>query len=146
MCLHTSLINLLNANNSQMSSNGGSELLYSQEQVNTYLSYISFPVAKYKPVTPETARSEYGLTYISALQKYQLSHVPFENLILHYSKERQVSLDKDDLFEKVVGAKNGRGGYCMENNKFFGTILRTMGFEIVPIGARVLLSGGSGGW
>ena len=129
-----------------MSSNVGSELLYTKEQINAYLSYISFPIVKYRAVTTETARTEYGLTYLSVLQKYQLSHVPFENLILHYSRERQVSLDKDDLFNKIVGSKNGRGGYCMENNKFFGTVLRTMGFEVVPNGARVLLSGGSGGW
>lgn len=129
-----------------MSSNGGSELLYTKEQINAYLSYISFPIVKYRAVTTKTAHTEYGLTYLSVLQKYQLSHVPFENLILHYSGERQVSLDKDDLFNKIVGSKNGRGGYCMENNKLFGTVLRTMGFEVVPIGARVLLSGGSGGW
>jgi arylamine N-acetyltransferase len=65
---------------------------------------------------------------------------------LHYSKERHISLDKEDLFRKIVGSKNGRGGYCMENNTLFGIVLKALGFEVVATGARVLLSGGSGGW
>ena len=130
----------------QMSTKGGSEAFYTREQIDAYLSYISFPVTKHKAITPESSRTEGGLTYLSALQKCQLSNVPFENLLLHYSKERLISIDKDDLFEKIVASKNGRGGYCMENNTFFGTILKTMGFEVIPTGARVLLSGGSGGW
>jgi arylamine N-acetyltransferase len=130
----------------QMSVTGSAEVFYKREQIDTYLSYISFPVTKYKTITAESARTEEGLFYLSALQKYQLSHVPFENLLLHYSKEHFVSLDKDDLFEKVVASRNGRGGYCMENNTFFRTVLKTLGFEVIPTGARVLLSGGSGGW
>jgi arylamine N-acetyltransferase len=34
----------------------------------------------------------------------------------------------------------------MENNTLFGIVLKTLGFEVVATGARVLLSGGSGGW
>jgi arylamine N-acetyltransferase len=122
------------------------ETSYTWEQIEAYLSYISFPVTRYKTITPESALTEDGLTYLTALQKRQLSNVPFENLVLHYSKEHLVSIDKDDLFEKIVASKNGRGGYCMENNMFFGIILKTLGFEVIPTGARVLLSGGSGGW
>lgn len=129
----------------QMSSSGNRETLYSREQVNAYLSYIAFPVTKYT-ITPESACTEAGLEYLSALQKYQLSRVPFENLELHYSKEKHITIDPHDLFEKVVASKNGRGGYCMENNALFGTVLKTLGFEVIPTGARVLLSGGSGGW
>jgi arylamine N-acetyltransferase len=128
-----------------MSTKGSIETLYTREQIDSYFSYISFPVTKYN-ITPESSRTEGGLEYLSALQKYQLSRVPFENLELHYSKERHISLDQLDLFEKIVTSKNGRGGYCMENNTFFGTILKTLGFEVIPTGARVLLSGGSGGW
>lgn len=128
-----------------MSANGDSERLYSQEQIDSYLSYISFPVTKYT-ITPGSARTEDGLAYLSALQKYQLARVPFENLQLHYSQEHHISLDRDDIFEKIVNSRNGRGGYCMENNTFFGTVLKTLGFEVISTGARVLLSGGSGGW
>jgi arylamine N-acetyltransferase len=128
-----------------MSANGRHEMLYTQEQINSYLSYISFPVTKYT-ITPESARTKDGLAYLSVLQKYQLARVPFENLQLHYSKERHISLDIQDLFEKIVGCQGNRGGYCMENNTFFGTVLKTLGFEVISTGARVLLSGGSGGW
>jgi arylamine N-acetyltransferase len=78
------------------------------------------------------ARTEEGLFYLSALQKYQLSHVPFENLLLHYSKEHFVSLDNDDLFEKVVASRNGRGGYCMENSTFFRTVLKLLDSKSFP--------------
>lgn len=129
-----------------MSAKGSTEAFYTGEQIKAYLSYISFPVTKYKTITAESARIEDDLDYLSALQKYQLSHVPFENLLLHYSKERLISLDQDDLFEKIVASRNGRGGYCMQNNTFFGTVLQTLGFEVIPTGARVLLSGDPGGW
>lgn len=51
-----------------------------------------------------------------------------------------ISLDKEDLFEKIVTLE--RGGYCMENNLLFSTVLRTLGFEVVATGARV----GPNGW
>jgi len=119
--------------------------MYTRGQIDAYLSYIAFPVTKYK-ISPEIAKSHDGLAYLSALQKYQLARVPFENLELHYSKERHISLDPTDLFDKIVAPRNGRGGYCMENNALFGLVLRSLGFEVIPTGARVLLSGGDGGW
>jgi arylamine N-acetyltransferase len=128
-----------------MSTKGSKAILYTRDQIDDYFSYISFPVTNFN-ITPNSASTGEGLVFLSALQKYQLSRVPFENLALHYSKERHISLDQQDLFEKIVASKNGRGGYCMENNAFFGTVLKTLGFEVIPTGARVLLSGGSGGW
>ncbi len=121
--------------------------VYTDEQIDAYLSHIAFPKAKYGHITPADARTEAGLWYLSSLQKHQLAAVPFENLSLHYSKERIISLDKGDLFDKFVTSKNGRGGYCMENNLFFGTVLKTLGFDVVHTGARVYNSTGSGdGW
>lgn len=64
-----------------------------------------------------------------------MATVPFENLALHYSPHHSITLDPDFLFDKIVERK--RGGYCMENNCFFGTVLRTLGFTVVSIGARV---------
>lgn len=129
-----------------MSGQVQNDLCYTQEQIDAYLSYISFPIAKYRKITPETTQTEHGLAYLTALQKYQLAKVPFENLILHYSKDHRVSVDKDDIFEKIVGTKSGRGGYCMENNMFFGTVLKTMGFDVFAIGGRVLLESERPGW
>lgn len=42
--------------------------------------------------------------------------------------------------------QGGRGGYCMENNCFFGTILRSIGFDVYSAGARVKSPDGYGGW
>ena len=120
--------------------------VYRVEQVDAYLSRISFPVTKYKPISSTSARSEGGLEYLSAIQRYHLASVPFENLYLHYSKERVISLNKDDLFEKIVTSGSRRGGYCMEQNMLLGTMLRTMGFEVIPTGARIMVGGQTGGW
>lgn len=111
---------------------------YTPEQVNAYLSRISFPVNQYKPITLKTAGSTDGLHYLYGLQKYHLASIPFENLSLHYSQERVVSINKDDLFKKMVTSGSGRGGYCMEHNLLFGTILRSIGFEVISTGARVM--------
>lgn len=64
-----------------------------------------------------------------------MARVPFENLALHYSTHHNVILDLDFLFEKMV--TRGMGGYCMENNRFFATILRTLGYTVLSGGARV---------
>jgi len=77
------------------------------------------------------------------LQKYQLCKVPFENLSLHYSQTKLLSLEPDDLFEKIV--VRNRGGYCMEVNHFFGCMLKSMGFEVVSTGGRVYEEGGEAG-
>jgi arylamine N-acetyltransferase len=124
-------------------SSGG---LYTPEQIDTYLSYISFPITQHKTITQAVARTKEGLAYLSKLQLYHLVSVPFENLSLHYSSERVISLDIDDLYEKIVGSKTGRGGYCMEQNIFFGVVMRTLGYEVIPTGARVMTAGGVTGW
>jgi arylamine N-acetyltransferase len=121
--------------------------VYTDEQIDAYLSHIALPKAKYVHIAPADASTEAGFGYLSSLQKHQLATVPFENLSLHYSKERIVSLDREDLFDKFVTSKNGRGGYCMENNLFFGTVLKTLGFDVVHTGARVYnLTGNVDGW
>jgi arylamine N-acetyltransferase len=120
--------------------------VFTPQQLDNYLKKIYFPVTQYKTVTQATARTEEGLKYLSKLQIYHLASVPFENLSLHYSKERVISLDKDDLYKKIVGSQTGRGGYCMEQNIFFGVVMRTLGYEVIPTGARVMTPGGLTGW
>lgn len=92
----------------------------------------------------DVVRSKDGLQYLSSLQKYHLAAIPFENLSLHYSKEHTNSLNPDDLFEKIVIRK--KGGYCFESNSLFGVMLRSLGFDIVSVGARVTLVSPSAGW
>jgi len=64
-----------------------------------------------------------------------MARVPFENLVLHYSTHHSVILERDFLFDKMV--VRGKGGYCMENNLFFATVLRTLGYTVLAGGARV---------
>ncbi|KAH7364476.1 putative N-acetyltransferase family protein [Rhexocercosporidium sp. MPI-PUGE-AT-0058] len=119
---------------------------YTTEQINSYLSHISLSGKRFKPSVPEKPRSADALKYLSILQKCHLASIPFENLSLHYSQDRIISLDLEDLFEKMIGSKRGRGGYCMEQNLFFGTILKSLGFEVISTGARVMGSENYNGW
>lgn len=118
---------------------------YSPAQLESYLNHISFPTLKYPQISTTAAKTAKGLEYLSILQKHHLATVPFENLSLHYSSEKILYLGNDDLFEKIVVKK--RGGYCMENNQFFVTVLKGLGYEVVSVGARVFGADGlMGGW
>ncbi|KAH7140079.1 hypothetical protein B0J13DRAFT_557117 [Dactylonectria estremocensis] len=100
--------------------------MYTTQQVDQYLNYIGLPREQH----PEDA-----LQLLAELQKRQLERVPFENLSLHYSTQKVLSLEPNDLFQKIV--VRGRGGYCLENNNFFGAILRSLGFDSMYAAGRV---------
>ena len=118
---------------------------YSNQQITQYFERINFPEDK-RQYDVSTLKPADALTYLTLLQKHQLAEVPFENLTLHYSAHRQICLHPEELFKKVVLDKNGRGGYCMENNCLFGTLLRSLGFTIYSGGARVFDGGHWTGW
>jgi len=100
---------------------------YTKDQIARYLSAISFNTAAHGE-TP-------SLAHLTALVRHQLAAVPFESLSLHYSRTHRLSLDPQDLYTKIVGT--GRGGYCMEDNTFFGTVLRSLGYELISTGGRI---------
>ena len=107
------------------------------------------------------------LAHLTLLMKHQVLRVPFENLTLHYSWHRTVDVAPRHLFRKIVGEEErsplppgegeggqeeesdtprssfwgsggaGRGGYCMEVNSFFHTVLLSLGFDVYMAGARV---------
>ncbi|KXT09607.1 hypothetical protein AC579_7655 [Pseudocercospora musae] len=116
---------------------------YNTEQMQQYFKkiklpqqYLSSPVLK----DPSLASTkEHGLPLLRALHLHHLGNVPFENLELHYSAHRHISLNMDDLFDKFVtkGIRYGRGGRCMENNGFFGTALRSLGYDVRNCAGRV---------
>lgn len=116
---------------------------YSKEQLEIYFDRIKLP-SKHRssPVLsdPSLARTQaHGLPLIHALTRYHAAHVPFENLELHYSAHKTISLNMDELFEKFAarGLRYGRGGRCMENNGFFGTVLRSLGYDVRNCAGRV---------
>ncbi|KAK3303734.1 uncharacterized protein B0T15DRAFT_541080 [Chaetomium strumarium] len=111
--------------------------LYSNDQLRRYFEHIGlgsdFDLAQ-----------EPSLSLLTKLQTRHMVRVPFESLSLHYSRHRLLSLDPEDLFKKIV--ENGRGGYCMEVNAFFATVLRSLGFRLYSAGARVKGPSGYKGW
>ncbi|KAH0565856.1 hypothetical protein GP486_000753 [Trichoglossum hirsutum] len=100
--------------------------MYSPDQLTKYLTHISFPVGEH---------AELSLSYLTELQKRHRAKVPFENLSLHYSKTHLLSLDPQDIYKKIVD--RNMGGYCMEQNTFFGTVLQSLGFTLFFTGGRV---------
>jgi len=70
---------------------------------------------------------------LHALQKQHLLNIPFENLDIHY--KTTIELDLPKIFEKVVNKK--RGGFCYELNGLFYELLRTIGFNVKMVSARV---------
>ncbi|KXJ89988.1 hypothetical protein Micbo1qcDRAFT_73249 [Microdochium bolleyi] len=101
---------------------------------------------------------EEDLAYLTLLMKHQLVRVPFENLTLHYSWHKVIDPSPVRMYKKIVGASapvrgqkddhddhdgsevgvgGGQGGYCMEVNSFFFTVLLSIGFDVYMAGARV---------
>ena len=118
---------------------------YNDDQITAYLDRIKLPEKERKYEVAELTPEE-QLHFLAQLQKHQLAEIPFENLTLHYSFHRQISIDPEELFKKVVSDNNGRGGHCMENNFLFDTLLRSLGFRIYSAGARVFDDGSWSGW
>lgn len=77
------------------------------------------------------------LPTLTALQQAHLSTVPFENL--HVYHRLGVRTDTDWSVAKIVD--QGRGGWCFENNGAFGALLVELGFDVLRLGAAVLLDG-----
>ncbi|KIW66209.1 hypothetical protein PV04_08409 [Phialophora macrospora] len=108
---------------------------YTREQLATYVSKHIAPSASYSLETLEAEIQADPLAALGTLQLRQMAFNPWGNLALHYSWHRTITLDADALYHKIV--ERGLGGYCMENNAFFSTILRSLGYQLYVTGARV---------
>jgi N-hydroxyarylamine O-acetyltransferase len=98
------------------------EPLLSEAQVSAYLDRIGIE----RPERPD-------LDYLRRLQRRHLHTVPFENLSIHLGED--IPLQTDVLFEKIVTRR--RGGYCFEVNGAFAALLRTLGYRVSLLSARV---------
>ncbi|EDU44988.1 NhoA Arylamine N-acetyltransferase [Pyrenophora tritici-repentis] len=118
---------------------------YFPDQIANYFDRLGLPeeTRKYNVscLSPNDA-----LEYLALLQKLQLAAIPFENISLHYSAHRSISIHPEEVFRKIISNGNGRGGYCMENNLLFGTLLYSLGFTMYSGGCRVQGSDSLGGW
>jgi len=72
---------------------------------------------------------------LKALHRAHVSHVPFENLDIHYG--RKIVLDEKRFYHKVVREK--RGGFCYELNGLFASALQMLGYQVYRVAARVYL-------
>jgi N-hydroxyarylamine O-acetyltransferase len=80
-----------------------------------------------------TGRTEPTLDMLDALSAAHVSRIPFENLDMVLG--RGVDLSDDAVFDKLITRR--RGGYCFEQNALFMRVLRTLGYDVTPISARV---------
>jgi N-hydroxyarylamine O-acetyltransferase len=67
------------------------------------------------------------------LHAAHLERVPFENLSIHLGEP--IALEPLVLVTKIVDRR--RGGFCYELNGAFATLLRTLGFDVTMLAARV---------
>jgi hypothetical protein len=117
---------------------------YTISQLHAFFTRISLPssiISKILDVTtnPPILHPTFTptLAVLTTLQTHALATIPFESLSLHYSSHNSINLDPEFLFKKIVSNGRGRGGYCMENNTLFCTVLRSLGYEVYSTGARV---------
>ncbi|EXJ89453.1 hypothetical protein A1O3_02520 [Capronia epimyces CBS 606.96] len=131
--------------------------IYSDQQMEQYLSWLRMgDLAATKAAVQADA-----LATLTRLQRRTMAKIPYGNLALHYSPRPRprpsqsqsptqtpiqlpgidtgaglgLTLDPDALYTKLVERR--LGGYCMENNTFFGVVLRSLGYRLYPTGARV---------
>jgi arylamine N-acetyltransferase len=112
---------------------------YAPEQIQLYFRHIGLPVDDY-----HSRINADPLGFLTTLMHRHLARIPFDSLALHYSPHRTLSLHPQALFHKLV--VRGRGGYCMEVNTFFATVLRTLGYTLYSAGGRVSVAGVRSGW
>ncbi|MHC5701394.1 arylamine N-acetyltransferase [Streptomyces sp. PKU-MA01144] len=75
---------------------------------------------------------------LRGLQQRHLRSVPFENLSIHLGEP--LVLEDKPLLDKIVGAR--RGGFCYELNGAFAALLRSLGFGVALLQARVFTGDG----
>ena len=124
--------------------------IYNDDQLAAYVAFIN-PDPSYSLAKLRAEILEDPLAALSTLQLRQIGACHWGNIALHYSPHRELPLDPDTLFHKIVERRFG--GYCMENNAFFSNILRSLGYNLYIFGARIsnaLMGGvepeGFGGW
>ena len=81
--------------------------------------------------SPGTANADYET--LCKLVRSHVFHVPFENLDISLGKPIILELDK--IYNKIV--LNNRGGFCYELNGLFYKLLRTIGYDVKMVSARV---------
>ncbi|EPR71463.1 arylamine N-acetyltransferase family protein [Cyclobacterium qasimii] len=85
-------------------------------------------------------KPEINLDTLKELHNLHPQAIPFENLDPLLGTPVELTLPA--VFNKMV--KEGRGGFCFEQNLLFGAVLNTIGFDGVGLSARVFWEIGEG--
>ena len=81
---------------------------------------------------PAETKIEQSLELLTRIHYASVTSIAYENLDILYGTP--ISLDIDDIFQKIVIRK--RGGYCFELNALLSYILKEMGFKVKDHFAR----------
>ncbi|NXE75417.1 ARY2 protein, partial [Cochlearius cochlearius] len=73
------------------------------------------------------------LATLTDIFQHHIRAVPFENLSIHCGEG--IELDLEATYKKIVRKK--RGGWCMENNHLLSWVLKTLGYDVTLLGAKV---------
>jgi len=98
---------------------------FSEAQVAAYLERIGIAESD-RPERPD-------VDFLRRLHRAHLHTVPFENLSIHLGED--IPLETGALFDKIVTRR--RGGYCYEVNGALAALLRSLGYRVSLLAARV---------
>ncbi|XP_064527023.1 arylamine N-acetyltransferase, pineal gland isozyme NAT-3 [Pseudopipra pipra] len=93
--------------------------------IKEYFARISYRGSHNKP----------DLGTMSDIFQHHIQAVPFENLSIHCGET--IELDLEATYNKIVRKK--RGGWCMENNYLLSWVLKTLGYDVTLLGAKVFV-------
>ncbi|NXM27159.1 ARY2 protein, partial [Oxyruncus cristatus] len=93
--------------------------------IKEYFARISYRGSHNKP----------DLGTMSDIFQHHIQAVPFENLSIHCGE--RIELDLEATYNKIVRKK--RGGWCMENNHLLSWVLKTLGYDVTLLGAKVFV-------
>ena len=96
-----------------------------------------FPKEEYLARIKHTEKINKTIKSVASIQNAQLMTIPFENFDICLN--RIIRLEPDCIIEKLLRHK--RGGYCFELNALLLMALKSFGFSVRPLLARVHLSG-----
>ncbi|KAJ5478211.1 Arylamine N-acetyltransferase [Penicillium desertorum] len=111
---------------------------YTDQQLELYLNRIGYSHSAQSESNLQHLRQHIendALSALSELQRRHLTAIPWGNSGLHYSQHHTISLNPQNLFEKMVERR--LDGYCMENTGIFFIVLRSLGYQVYATGGRV---------
>ncbi|MFF2787922.1 arylamine N-acetyltransferase [Streptomyces sp. NPDC058049] len=103
-----------------------------------------FPVTRVDAYLRRIGAARPGSPSAAALRDLHLRHlrtVPFESLSIHLGQE--IVLEGEALLDKLL--RGGRGGFCYELNGAFALLLRSLGYRVELLQARVHSADGGQG-